>query len=100
MPRRAAEGGGKAVQRASSRGDSAFQVIILGSSGGPCEDDVTGLLVRSTATNWNKNSVVAVDAGILMSGIGRILERYTTIERDEKTKIERPTISGGPFVGL
>ncbi|EER26736.1 3',5'-cyclic-nucleotide phosphodiesterase pde1 [Coccidioides posadasii str. Silveira] len=100
MPRRAAEGGGKAVQRASSRGDSAFQVIILGSSGGPCEDDVTGLLVRSTATNWSKNSVVAVDAGILMSGIGRILERYTTIERDEKTKIERPTISGGPFVGL
>ncbi|WEW54827.1 3',5'-cyclic-nucleotide phosphodiesterase pde1 [Emydomyces testavorans] len=99
MPRRDT-GRGKAAEQPSGQIDGAFQVIILGSSGGPCEDNVTGLLVRSTATNWSKNSVVALDAGVLMSGIGRILERYTTVERDPKSKTERLKVSEGPFVGL
>ncbi|EEP82257.1 conserved hypothetical protein [Uncinocarpus reesii 1704] len=99
MPRRAAEGG-KAAERPSSRDDGAFQVITLGASGGPIEDNVTGLLVRSTATNWSKNSVVAVDAGVLMSGIARVLDRYVTTERDDKTKTEKAIVTGGPFFGL
>ncbi|KAH0543238.1 hypothetical protein FGG08_002402 [Glutinoglossum americanum] len=51
-----------------------FQVIVLGSGGGPREDNVTGLLVRSIAKNWARGSVLAVDAGIHLAAIVRILE--------------------------
>ncbi|KAF2466282.1 uncharacterized protein BDR25DRAFT_293669 [Lindgomyces ingoldianus] len=46
-----------------------------GSGGGPSEDNVTGFLVRSTASKWAKNSVLAVDAGSHLAAITRILER-------------------------
>ncbi len=36
-----------------------------------------GLLVRSTATHWAKGSLLAVDAGIHLAGIIRILEEHT-----------------------
>ena len=42
--------------------------------GGPSEDNVTGFLVRSCATKWSKNSVLAVDAGSHLASICRILE--------------------------
>lgn len=45
-----------------------------GSGGGPSEDNVTGLLVRSTAANWARGSLLAVDAGSHMAAIVRILE--------------------------
>ncbi|RMZ70811.1 Cyclic-AMP phosphodiesterase class-II [Pyrenophora seminiperda CCB06] len=44
-------------------------------SGGPSEDNVTGFLVRSTATQWAKNSVIAVDAGSHLASITRILAK-------------------------
>ncbi|KAI9766930.1 MAG: 3',5'-cyclic-nucleotide phosphodiesterase pde1 [Geoglossum simile] len=58
----------------SSSKSPTFQVIILGSGGGPREDNVTGLLVRSVAENWAKGSVLAVDAGTHLAAIVRILE--------------------------
>lgn len=70
----------------------AFQVIILGPTGGPKEDAVTGLLVRSTSRNWSKGSVVAVDAGTLLAGIVRILEG-TSYSQDV-------AVADGPFKGL
>ncbi|KAA6412114.1 MAG: 3,5-cyclic-AMP phosphodiesterase [Lasallia pustulata] len=54
----------------------ALQVIVLGSGGGPSEDNVTGLLVRSTATQWTKGSVLAVDAGTHLAAIIKILEEH------------------------
>ena len=45
-----------------------------GSGGGPAEDNVTGFLVRSIATNWAKGSVLAVDAGTHLAAIARILQ--------------------------
>lgn len=36
---------------------------------------MTGFLVRSTASKWSKNSVLAVDAGSHLAAITRILER-------------------------
>ncbi|KAF2194594.1 hypothetical protein K469DRAFT_734413 [Zopfia rhizophila CBS 207.26] len=45
-----------------------------GSGGGPSEDNVTGFLVRSTASKWAKNSVLAVDAGSHLAAITRVLE--------------------------
>ncbi|MCJ1248227.1 3',5'-cyclic-nucleotide phosphodiesterase pde1 [Trapelia coarctata] len=54
----------------------AFQIIVLGAGGGPSEDDVTGLLVRSTATQWAKGSILAVDAGTHLAAITRILKEH------------------------
>ncbi|KAL8733153.1 MAG: hypothetical protein Q9166_002345 [cf. Caloplaca sp. 2 TL-2023] len=61
-----------AVQSASP----AFQVIILGAGGGPNEDNVTGLLVRSTARQWTRDSVLAVDAGVHLAAIIKIFEEH------------------------
>ena len=47
---------------------------LQGAGGGPNEDNVTGILVRSTATNWAKGSVLAVDAGIHLAAIIRIFQ--------------------------
>lgn len=49
---------------------------IQGSSGGPSEDNTTGLLVRSTASNWSPASVLAVDAGSHLASIVRILQEH------------------------
>ncbi|KAL6720424.1 3',5'-cyclic-nucleotide phosphodiesterase pde1 [Lecanora helva] len=51
-------------------------VLSHGSGGGPNEDNVTGTLVRSTATNWAKGSVLAVDAGTHLAAIIRIFEEH------------------------
>ncbi|KAJ5551795.1 Cyclic-AMP phosphodiesterase class-II [Penicillium sp. DV-2018c] len=74
---------------------AAFQVIVLGPTGGPREDSVTGILVRSTATKWSPNSVVAVDAGTLLAGIIRLLERSIPKHRNKKG-----ILTSGPFQGL
>ncbi|KAL8994808.1 MAG: hypothetical protein Q9169_005315 [Polycauliona sp. 2 TL-2023] len=54
----------------------AFQIIILGAGGGPNEDNVTGLLVKSTATQWTRDSVLAVDAGVHLAAIIKIFEEH------------------------
>ncbi|KAK1144677.1 3',5'-cyclic-nucleotide phosphodiesterase pde1 [Aspergillus melleus] len=59
---------------ASGKSDGGLQVIVLGQSGGPWEDSVTGMLVRSTSTNWGPDSIIAVDAGTLLCGIKYVLE--------------------------
>ncbi|KAH8432281.1 3',5'-cyclic-nucleotide phosphodiesterase PDE1 [Aspergillus melleus] len=59
---------------ASGKSDAGLQVIVLGQSGGPWEDSVTGMLVRSTSTNWGPDSIIAVDAGTLLCGIKYVLE--------------------------
>jgi cAMP phosphodiesterase len=53
----------------------AIQVICLGNSGGPCEENVTGFLVRSIASDWGRASLLAVDAGSHLAPIVRILEK-------------------------
>ncbi len=47
-----------------------------GAGGGPVEDNVTGLLVRSTATQWAKGSILAVDGGTHLAAIIKILEEH------------------------
>ncbi|KAI2673790.1 hypothetical protein DTO013E5_6515 [Penicillium roqueforti] len=73
----------------------AFHVIVLGPTGGPREDCVTGILVRSTSTKWSPNSVVAVDAGTLLAGIIRLMERFLP-----ECKDDRGVMTSGPFQGL
>ncbi|KAK4556727.1 3',5'-cyclic-nucleotide phosphodiesterase pde1 [Recurvomyces mirabilis] len=54
---------------------AALQVICLGHSGGPCEENVTGFLVRSVECGWMRGATLAVDAGSHLAPIVRILER-------------------------
>ncbi|OJD16468.1 hypothetical protein AJ78_03367 [Emergomyces pasteurianus Ep9510] len=77
----------------------SFHVIVLGASGGPREDIVTALLVRSTATNWSTGSVIAVDAGTLLGGIIRALETSNSFKEEESTDVKVRMIDG-PFAGL
>ncbi|KAI9808149.1 MAG: hypothetical protein M1825_004606 [Sarcosagium campestre] len=71
----------------------AFQVIILGSGGGPLEDNCTGFLVRSIATGWAKGSLLAVDAGSHLAAINRILEDSQTIN-DTSSRVAKLSVSG------
>ncbi|OAQ70018.1 cyclic-AMP phosphodiesterase, class-II [Pochonia chlamydosporia 170] len=47
---------------------------IKGSGGGPQESNVTAFLVRSVAEKWSKGSIVAVDAGVHLSAITRLIQ--------------------------
>ncbi|KAL4751138.1 hypothetical protein BDW72DRAFT_193268 [Aspergillus terricola var. indicus] len=62
-----------------------------GPTGGPREDRVTGILVRSTATDWAPNTMVAVDAGTLLAGIAHVME---------KCRSKNGIVTSGPFAGL
>ncbi|RYP70081.1 hypothetical protein DL771_005698 [Monosporascus sp. 5C6A] len=77
----------------------ALQVIVLGSGGGPLESNVTALLVRSTEAGWSRGSVVALDAGVHLSAITRILEE--TQPAGLGSRVPLPHVLGsGPFAGL
>ncbi|KAL6707526.1 elongation factor EF-1 gamma subunit [Coniothyrium glycines] len=90
------EGDVREVRRSSGHAnDPAIQVICLGSGGGPSEDNVTGFLVRSTATQWSKNSVIAVDAGSHLAAITRILEKDFPLVSDPEPPISIPFIDNG-----
>ncbi|KAF8253930.1 cyclic-AMP phosphodiesterase [Wilcoxina mikolae CBS 423.85] len=66
---------------------------MQGSGGGPSESNVSGYLIRSTATKWAKNSLLAVDAGTHLSGIVRILEDNTLFSKSTSSKIPSSTSS-------
>ncbi|KAI0167714.1 cAMP phosphodiesterases class-II-domain-containing protein [Pestalotiopsis sp. NC0098] len=77
----------------------ALQVIVLGSGGGPQENNITALLVRSLHSGWARGSIVAVDAGIHLSGIIHILEQ--TQPQGLGVDIPLPhKLESGPFAGL
>ncbi|KAJ5948130.1 Cyclic-AMP phosphodiesterase class-II [Penicillium verhagenii] len=79
----------------------AFEVIVLGPTGGPREDQVTGLLVRSKSTNWAPGSVVAVDAGTMLAGIIRALKPHIPFSKYGRAKsIANTVLKDGPFKGL
>ncbi|THV55099.1 hypothetical protein BGAL_0014g00290 [Botrytis galanthina] len=67
----------------------------FGASGGPLEDDCTSLLVRSVSLGWSKGSVLAVDAGVHLSAIDRVLQDHNP------STTERPhLLTEGAFRGL
>ncbi|PHH91359.1 hypothetical protein CDD83_773 [Cordyceps sp. RAO-2017] len=75
----------------------ALQVIVLGSGGGPLESNVTAFLVRSVAQNWSKGSIVAVDAGVHLSTITRLVQE--AFPSPPPTSLPF-TLADGPFAGL
>jgi cAMP phosphodiesterase len=58
-----------------------------GAGGGPCENDVTGLLVRSTASRWSKGSILAVDAGSHLASIVSILQRHFPLVAEKRAHV-------------
>ncbi|KYG49151.1 hypothetical protein M433DRAFT_140339 [Acidomyces richmondensis BFW] len=82
--------------RRHSHQQPALQVICLGASGGPSEENVTAFLVRSVDSAWAKGSLLAVDAGSHLAAITRILERSFPVT----PKPEPTVLSSGPFAGL
>jgi cAMP phosphodiesterase len=63
------------------------------------EDNTTAFLVRSTATGWKKGSVLAVDAGVHLASIVRILENHPSDSSPDHA--DKPvTLINGPFEGL
>ncbi|KAK4188660.1 cAMP phosphodiesterases class-II-domain-containing protein [Podospora australis] len=79
----------------------ALHVIVLGAGGGPFENNVTSLLVRSVDANWAKGSIVAVDAGVHLGAIRDILEdtQPPTLGMDTENPLPH-TLTEGPFAGL
>ncbi|KFY39288.1 hypothetical protein V494_04040 [Pseudogymnoascus sp. VKM F-4513 (FW-928)] len=75
----------------------ALQVIILGSTGGPLEDNTTAFLVRSVSEDWKKGSILAVDAGTHLSSISRIIDQHLP---EKKTVDEKTFLTSGAFSGL
>ncbi|KAI0202898.1 cAMP phosphodiesterase class-II [Astrocystis sublimbata] len=70
-----------------------------GSGGGPQERNVTALLARSLHTGWSRGSVVAIDAGVHLSAITKVLE--ASQPQGLGTSIGLPHILGsGPFAGM
>lgn len=63
------------------------------------ENNVTALLVRSTKAGWTRGSVVAVDAGVHLSAITRILEETQPQALGEDVTLPHK-LHDGPFAGL
>ncbi|KAI1475999.1 cAMP phosphodiesterases class-II-domain-containing protein [Daldinia eschscholtzii] len=77
----------------------ALQVIVLGSSGGPREDNVTAFLIRSVKSNWSRGSLLALDGGVHLSAITQILE--DSQPPGLGTDIALPhVLKTGPFAGM
>ncbi|CAK7268337.1 3',5'-cyclic-nucleotide phosphodiesterase pde1 [Sporothrix epigloea] len=93
-------------------------MAVKGSGGGPVESNTTAFLVRSVAEGWRRGSLVALDAGVMMSSIARILERSLPANLGAATcspnapsgesrgmpdvpQLSLPyTLTSGPFAGL
>ncbi|KAJ6446694.1 cyclic-AMP phosphodiesterase, class-II [Purpureocillium lavendulum] len=75
----------------------ALHVIVLGSGGGPQESNTTAFLVRAVSQNWTKSSIVAVDAGVHLSAITRLLR--DALASSPPAALPH-TLTSGPFKGL
>jgi cAMP phosphodiesterase len=65
------------------------------------ESNVTAFLVRSISSSWRKGSVVAVDAGVHLGAILRILEKTQPPGLGTTDELGLPyTLQEGPFKGL
>lgn len=61
------------------------------------ESNITAFLVRSVAQDWSKGSIVAVDAGVHLSAIARLIQDAFP---DPPPASLPYTLSEGPFAGL
>lgn len=55
-----------------------FQVSVLGSHGGPVDKYTSAFMVKSAGTPWQRNCLLGVDCGSLVSGVVAILAAQQT----------------------
>ncbi|RMZ78363.1 hypothetical protein DV738_g3846, partial [Chaetothyriales sp. CBS 135597] len=80
---------------------ASFQVIVLGPSGGPREDNITGLLVRAPQSEWRKGSLIAVDAGAHLAAIIHLLNFDMPLASEVQPQSGySKVLSKGPFTGI
>ncbi|KAN0115072.1 cAMP phosphodiesterases class-II domain containing protein [Hyaloscypha variabilis] len=72
---------------------------MQGSGGGPVENNTTAFLVRSTSVGWRRGCLLAVDAGVHLAAIAKILEGHKADESGSGDK-HATTLVDGPFEGL
>ncbi|OAP64296.1 hypothetical protein AYL99_00268 [Fonsecaea erecta] len=97
----AARDAGPEPRELGNKDDASFQVIVLGSTGGPREDNITGMLVRAPQSEWRKSSMIAVDAGAHLSSMIRILQREMPLNSEKvPAKGYSQLLEKGPFAGL
>lgn len=53
-----------------------FDIIILGSNGGPVDHLTSSYLIKKSNTKWGKNCCIAIDAGCLVSGIQNCIDKF------------------------
>ncbi|KAI9665271.1 MAG: 3',5'-cyclic-nucleotide phosphodiesterase pde1 [Trizodia sp. TS-e1964] len=76
----------------------AFHVIVLGSGGGPKEDNLPAFLVRSISTNWAPGSILSLDAGSHLAAICHILS--ADLQTSTPPSGPTPSVATGAFAGL
>lgn len=65
------------------------------------ESNITAFLVRSMSSEWRKGSIVALDAGIQLSAIARMLKETQPPDLGSSEGPSLPhTLTSGPFAGL
>lgn len=65
------------------------------------ESNVTAFLVRSIGAEWRKGSIMAVDAGVHLGAITRILEDTQPPDLGQTDDLQLPyVLQKGPFAGL
>lgn len=80
---------------------------MQGSGGGPLESNTTAFLVRSLSSGWTKGCLLAVDAGVHLSGIQSIIESIQSTDPSGQLKPSSSSIAtlpvilrSGSFAGL
>lgn len=67
------------------RAETDTNTLMQGAGGGPIEDNVAGLLVRSTSTNWANGSILGIDPGKQLAAIIKIIEEHLPHTISEQT---------------
>lgn len=64
------------------------------------EDNTTSFLVRSTRAAWKRGSVLAVDAGVHLSAIVKMMEKHYSDYKITENATRPLVLDSGPFRGL
>ncbi|KAI9753551.1 MAG: hypothetical protein M4579_005093 [Chaenotheca gracillima] len=80
--------------------DDSLQVVFLGTGGGPNEDNVSGVLFHSTCVGWSKGSIVAVDAGVHLAAISKILHKPLQLPNSEQKEDDKDSNSSSIQNGM
>jgi len=75
-----------------------FQIIVLGSKGGPIENQISASLVRRAGPKWEQDTMLGIDGGV---GIASLCELMEASQPAGLTQADLPyTLTKGPLAGV